>query len=131
MKECASLLEFPPLQGEIRWGWAAPFSGVAPLAGHVAPLEIPGLFTKVEHATETTLPWNVVLYNDDVHTINEVILQVQKATGISLEAAFEITMTVHTKGRAICYAGAHTECEKVASVLKEIGLTVEIVLAEG
>ncbi len=87
--------------------------------------------TEVGHATETTLPWNVVLYNDDVHTINEVILQVQKATGVSLEAAFEITMTVHTQGHATCYTGTHVECEKVAAVLKEIGLTVEIVHAEG
>jgi ATP-dependent Clp protease adapter protein ClpS len=90
-------------------------------------LETPDLLIEQGHATETTLPWNVVIYNDAVHTINEVILQVQKATGVSLEAAFEITMTVHTKGRAICYAGTHTECEKVASVLKEIGLTVEII----
>lgn len=92
-------------------------------------LETPDLFTEVGHITETTVPWNVVIYNDAVHTINEVILQVQKATGVSLEAAFEITMTVHTKGRAICYAGTHTECEKVASVLREINLTVEIVQA--
>ena len=101
------------------------------LAGRVAPLEVPGLFTEAGHATEVTPPWNVILYNDEAHTINEVILQVQKATGISLEAAFEITMTVHTKGRAICYAGTHTECEKVASILREIALTVEIVQAEG
>ena len=87
--------------------------------------------TEVMHSTEITLPWNVVIYNDAVHTINEVILQVQKATGVSLEAAFEITMTVHTKGRATCYTGTRTECEKVAAVLKEIGLTVEIVRTDG
>jgi len=87
--------------------------------------------TEAEHTTETTLPWNVVLYNDAIHTINEVVLQVQKATGVSLEVAFEITMIVHTKEHAICYTGTHTECEKVAAVLKEIGLTAEIVKAEG
>jgi ATP-dependent Clp protease adapter protein ClpS len=102
------------------------FLGVAP-----PPLEIPDLFTEAGALTDTTCPWNVVLYNDETHTINEVILQIQKATGVSLETAFEITMTVHTKGQAICYTGTHTECEKVASVLKEIGLTVEIVRAEG
>jgi ATP-dependent Clp protease adapter protein ClpS len=93
-------------------------------------LEIPELLIAEGHSTEATFPWNVVLYNDDVHTVNEVILQVQKATGISLEAAFEITMTVHTKGQAICYTGTHVECEKVAAILKEINLAVEIVRAE-
>ncbi len=83
--------------------------------------------TEVGHTTEVALPWDVVIHNDPIHTINEVILQVQKATGVSLEAAFEITMTVHTKGQATCYTGTRIECEKVANVLKEIGLTVEIV----
>ncbi len=77
-----------------------------------------------EHAS----PWNVILYNDDHHTINEVVLQVQKATGASLQTAFEITMEAHTKGKAICFSGTPDECQQVAAVLREIKLTVEIVL---
>lgn len=94
-------------------------------------LETPELLIEEEKETEREFPWNVILYNDNHHTFNEVVLQVQKATGVALNVAFEITMEAHTKGQAICFTGTHTECEKVAGVLREIGLTVEIVPAEG
>ncbi len=93
-------------------------------------LETPDLLAEEEQETEKAIPWNVILYNDDHHTFNAVVLQVQKATGVALNVAFEITMEAHTKGRAICYSGSHFDCEKVAAVLREIGLSVEIVLAQ-
>ena len=90
-------------------------------------LELPDSLTDEKQGIEKDLPWNVILYNDEHHTFQAVVLQVQKATGLSLETAFEVTMQVHTIGHAICYTGTHTECEKVAAVLREIGLTAEIV----
>ncbi|MFQ5823364.1 MAG: ATP-dependent Clp protease adaptor ClpS [bacterium] len=73
-----------------------------------------------------TRPWQVILYNDDIHTIDEVILQVQKATGCSLMVATQITMEAHFKGKAIAYKGEFADCHQVAGILKEIGLIVEI-----
>jgi ATP-dependent Clp protease adaptor protein ClpS len=70
-------------------------------------------------------PWVVVLYNDDYHEFDEVILQVQKATGCSLEAAVLITEEAHVTGRAIAYTGTQEECERVAGVLRQIRLQVE------
>jgi len=92
------------------------------------PPEAPGVGTIVLEGTETeaALPYYVILYNDDHHSIDEVVLQVQKAAGVSLHRAFEITMEAHSKGRAVCYTGDIEECEKVAGVLREIKLTVEI-----
>jgi len=90
-------------------------------------LELPDIFTEEEDDIEKDLPWNVILYNDEYHTFQAVVLQVQKATGALLEIAFEITMQVHTAGRAICYTGAYTDCEKVAAILREIALRVEVV----
>jgi len=90
-------------------------------------LEMPDILTYDDQESEKDLPWNVILYNDAHHTLQEVVFQVQKATGLSLEAAFEITMQVHTKGDAICYTGTYIESKKVAIVLREIGLTVEVV----
>lgn len=71
-------------------------------------------------------PWQVVLYNDDVHTFDEVILQVQKAVGCSLLEATRITMEAHFKGKAVAYSGEFARCNQVAGVLREIGLVVEI-----
>jgi len=70
-------------------------------------------------------PWVVILYNDDWHPIDEVVFQVQKATGCSLEKAVWITHEAHTLGRAIAFTGTLDDCERVATVLREIRLQVE------
>ena len=89
-------------------------------------LEQPLSLTEADEQTEQELPWSVILYNDDHHSFEAVILQVQKATGVSLERAYEISMEAHTKGRAICYTGPLERCEHVAGILRQINLTVEI-----
>lgn len=71
-------------------------------------------------------PWKVILFNDDIHTFDEVILQVQKATGCTVLEATHITLEAHFKGKAVAYSGDFPECNKVAGVLREIGLVVEI-----
>lgn len=73
-----------------------------------------------------TRPWQVILYNDDIHTFDEVIRQVQKATGCSVLEATHITVEAHFKGKAVAYKGEFEECHRVANVLREIGLIVEI-----
>lgn len=70
--------------------------------------------------------YRVIIYDDDWHSMDEVVLQLQKATGCSLEKAAEIMFEAHTKGRAICYNGQRDECHRVARVLREIRLQVEV-----
>lgn len=89
-------------------------------------LECPQVITMDDEQVEKDQPWQVILFNDEVHAIDEVIFQVQKATGASLEAAFEITMEVHSQGKAICFEGSLSKCERVAAILREIALSVEI-----
>lgn len=89
-------------------------------------LERPDVLTQADEKINPDLPWNVILYNDDHHSFEEVILQVQKAIGSSLERAYEITMEAHAKGRAVCYTGPLERCEHVAEVLRQIALKVEI-----
>jgi len=80
----------------------------------------------LEARPQTQLPWRVVLYNDDVHTIDEVVLQVQKATGKNQDEAHRITMEAHNKGRAVAFRGDRARCQKVAGVLRQIRLQVEV-----
>ena len=75
---------------------------------------------------EIKRPWKVVLYNDNIHSFDEVILQVQKATGCSEQEATRISRQAHFNGKAIAYAGEFVDCNKVVGVLREIGLLVEI-----
>jgi ATP-dependent Clp protease adaptor protein ClpS len=70
--------------------------------------------------------WRVILYNDDWHAFDEVVVQVQRATGYSLERAVAITYEAHTQGRAIAYEGSKGKCRKVVAVLREIRLQAEI-----
>ena len=85
-------------------------------------LEIADIETQSQ--TELGNPWQVVLFNDEVHSIDEVILQIQKATGYSLERAMDITLRVHNNGKAVVYIGSKEDCEKVAGVLNQIRLIV-------
>jgi ATP-dependent Clp protease adapter protein ClpS len=71
-------------------------------------------------------PWLVILFNDDVHAFDEVITQVQKATGCSASEAFQITYAAHANGQAVAFVGEKAQCEQVARVLREIDLHVEL-----
>ena len=71
-------------------------------------------------------PWVVILFNDDIHSFEEVILQLQKAAGYSTLEATRITLEAHFKGKAVAFKGEFTKCNRVAGILREIGLVVEI-----
>lgn len=70
--------------------------------------------------------YRVVLYNDEVHGMDEVVEQLLKATACELEQAIHITLEAHKKGRAICFKGDRSKCHKVAQVLREIRLQCEV-----
>ena len=71
--------------------------------------------------------WQVILYNDDYHLFDQVVAQVQRATGYAYPRAYAITMEAHTTGRAVVWSGAIEECLRVEAVLREIGLHTDIV----
>ena len=72
-------------------------------------------------------PYKVILYNDDVHSFEEVINQLIKAINCNFEDARTLTFEVHVKGKAIVFTGELTKCLKVSSILEEIGLHTQIV----
>lgn len=80
--------------------------------------------TEEEESLDT--PWRLILYDDDVHTFDEVINQLIKALGCPVAQAEELTVTVHTKGKAVVYEGSFEECLKINAVLLEIQLITEI-----
>lgn len=80
--------------------------------------------TEVEERVET--PWRVVLYDDDIHTFDEVIRQLVKATGCTAARAEKHAWTVHTEGKDTVYEGEFFECFRVQGVLREIALVTEI-----
>ena len=71
-------------------------------------------------------PWRVILYNDEIHTFEEVIFQLIKATGCSIDEARNHAWTAHQKGKAAVYEGDFEDCFRVQGILREIQLVTEI-----
>ena len=86
--------------------------------------------TKFGYAGETDvledLFSRVILYNDDHHTFDEVIVQVSKATGCSGFEAEGVAWEVHTRGLATVFEGDLFNCLKVSSILEEIALHTQV-----
>ncbi len=80
---------------------------------------------QLQNTGDVTGPYIVIIYDDDWHTIDDVITQVRKATDCTFDKAYEVTMQVHEQGRAVAFGGTEEQCEKVARILREIRLQVE------
>jgi ATP-dependent Clp protease adapter protein ClpS len=74
----------------------------------------------------TDEPAKVILFNDNIHSFDEVISQLIKAIHCDSERAEQIAWEVHTKGKACVYEGEMPECLRVSGVLEEIGLHTQI-----
>ncbi|MEQ9308302.1 MAG: ATP-dependent Clp protease adaptor ClpS [Balneolaceae bacterium] len=94
------------------------------------------ILAEIEHATDTSsetdveeqvkTPWRLFLYDDDIHTFDEVIEQLIKAVGCSYSQADKLTWQVHNEGKAMVLEGEFEECLRADSILKEIQLVTEI-----
>ncbi|MEW6284195.1 MAG: ATP-dependent Clp protease adaptor ClpS [Candidatus Eremiobacterota bacterium] len=87
---------------------------------------LPALEQQEEQKTKPEKSWRVILYNDDIHAFDDVVLWVQKATGYSHEMATQITDTANRTGRSVCYKGDKEDCGKVCRYLRGHGLQVEL-----
>lgn len=98
------------------------------LSGLRASGEQADVETAVESSVEedVQLPWKVILFNDEIHTFEEVILQLVKATGCSTQDAEKIAFTVDREGKAVAFEGLFEECFRVQGVLREIQLVTQI-----
>ncbi len=81
---------------------------------------------EIEEAIETQTPAKVILFNDEVHTFDEVIYQIIRAIRCDFEKAKALTYQVHNYGKAIVFAGELSRCIEVSSILEEIELMTQI-----
>ena len=82
---------------------------------------------EIDEETGIGLESRVVLYNDDWHTFDEVIMQLIKATNCTFEKARGHAFEVHVKGKSIVFNGSMSDCLKVSSILEEIALSTQII----
>ena len=82
---------------------------------------------EIEDTTSVKLPYKVILFNDDVHSFDEVINQLIKAIKCSFDEARSLAFEAHVKGKAVIFTGELASCLKVTSILEEIALHTQIV----
>ncbi len=92
----------------------------------MSPLATPDIETDVTDGTDTALPTKVILFNDSIHTFDEVIGQLIKAISCGRGKAEALAMEVHTRGKACVYTGDMNDCLRVSHVLEEIALHTQI-----
>jgi ATP-dependent Clp protease adaptor protein ClpS len=98
---------------------------VAPAAPTVTPdIDLGSL-------TERYPPQRVVLHNDDVHSMDEVIIALRKSVpGLGERKAVMIMLEAHLTGRSTVIVCAREQAEYYAERLGNFGLTVTIEPAE-
>lgn len=77
-------------------------------------------------------PYQVILHNDDHHSMDEVIVAlIRSVPGVNEHKAILIMLEAHTTGRAIVIVCPQEQAEFYAERLGTYGLTVTIERAEG
>jgi ATP-dependent Clp protease adapter protein ClpS len=71
-------------------------------------------------------PAKVVLFNDEVHSFDEVIGQLIKALRCTESKAEGLALEAHNNGKAVVYSGEMVRCMEISSVLEEIRLMTQI-----
>lgn len=90
----------------------------------IAPYGVPD--KEHDEVTVTQEPAKVILFNDNIHTFDEVIGQLIKAIHCDSARAEAIAWEVHNSGKAMVYEGPMPECLKVSHILEEISLHTQI-----
>lgn len=80
----------------------------------------------VADETKIKEPARTILFNDEVHTFDEVITQLIKALRCDRAKAEALTWEVHNTGRSCVYTGELTRCLEITRVLEEIELMTQI-----
>jgi len=72
---------------------------------------IPRPKQREKRETRLAPPYNVVLLNDDHHSMEFVVMVLSKVFGYQLEKCVQLMLTAHTSGRAIIWSGSKEVAE--------------------
>lgn len=76
-------------------------------------------------------PYRVVLHNDEIHSMDEVVLALRKAVpGLGTRQAVRIMLEAHLTGRGTVIVCPREQAEYYAERLRTFGLTVTIEAAD-
>lgn len=73
--------------------------------------------------------WVVVVYNNEVNTWDQVVGILMKATACTEEEADIETWEIDRLGKSVVHHGGEEMCQKAASIIRTIGIQVEVMEA--
>lgn len=79
--------------------------------GTVLPTLTPQTEPREETRTRRIPPYNVILQNDDDHSMEFVIAVLLKVLGCKNERAYQVMMEAHTTGQAVIWTGTREGAE--------------------
>ncbi|MDQ3855241.1 MAG: ATP-dependent Clp protease adaptor ClpS [Chloroflexota bacterium] len=74
----------------------------------------------------TLFGWSVLLWNDDVHSMDYVVAVLAQVIGLEVEAAVRVMFEAHTRGKAVAWSGAREIAELYRDGLESYGLTATL-----
>lgn len=92
-----------------------------------APTSTPDVQERSEQRTMLLPPWRVLLYNDEVHAMEEVVLALLTTVpSLTVEQATQIMFEAHTSGVALVIVTPKERAEFYRERLEQFGLTSTI-----
>ncbi len=85
-----------------------------------------GLLEPIGVETNLGARWMVVIYDNDTNSVDEVLAILMLATGCPPEEAAIETWEAHTYGKAPVHFATREECQRVCSLIQEIGVRTEV-----
>lgn len=82
-----------------------------PVKSPEAALSEPGTSVAEKTGADLDVPWNVIVHNDPITTMNYVTMVFQKVFRFSREKAEKHMYEVHRAGRSIVWSGAREQAE--------------------
>lgn len=70
--------------------------------------------------------WNVLLWNDDVHSMDFVVGALLRTIPMDLQRAVQVMYDAHENGKAVAWSGAKEVAELYRDGLESYGLTATI-----
>lgn len=80
--------------------------------------------TREKTNTRRIPPYNVILFNDEHHTMDFVLEVLNKALGYAPERSYQLMMEAHTTGRAIVWTGPKEVAELKAEQIRTFHQTL-------
>jgi ATP-dependent Clp protease adaptor protein ClpS len=97
----------------------------------MATITLPEQEEQVQKKTKRQPPYNVILMNDNDHTVDYVVTLCQKIFGYPVEKGLKIAKEVHEKGRCILWTGSLELAELKQEQIHAIGPDPQIKRCKG